>query len=92
MTATDDSYDLVVHADAAFVDGVFRPATIGVRGGAVAAIEPGGALLDGREVVTLSPGEVLSRASSTPTCTSTSPAAPSGRASPRRPGPRPRAA
>ena len=59
MTATDDSYDLVVHADAAFVDGVFQPATIGVRGGAVAAIEPGGAPLDGRDVVALAPGEVL---------------------------------
>jgi allantoinase len=59
MTATDDSYDLVVHADAAFVDGVFRPATIGVHGGAITAIEPGGARLDGRDVVTLAPGVVL---------------------------------
>ena len=45
MTATDVTYDLVVRADAAFVDGAFRPATLGIRGGTIAAIEPAGASL-----------------------------------------------
>jgi allantoinase len=59
MTATHDPVDLVVHADAALIDGAFRPATIAVRAGAIAAIEPLGSPLEGREIVTLAPGEVL---------------------------------
>jgi allantoinase len=59
MTATHDPVDLVVHADAALIDGAFRPATIAVRAGAIAAIEPLGSPLEGREIVRLAPGEVL---------------------------------
>ncbi len=59
MTATHDPVDLVVHADAALIDGAFRPATIAVRAGAIAAIEPLGSPREGREIVRLAPGEVL---------------------------------
>jgi allantoinase len=59
MTATLDPVDLVVHTDAALIDGAFRPATIAVRAGAIAAIEPLGSPREGREIVRLAPGEVL---------------------------------
>jgi allantoinase len=59
MTAIDDPFDLVVDADVAFVDGAFGPATIGVRGGAIAAIEPFGTELPARERVRVAAGEVL---------------------------------
>ncbi|MDQ0576170.1 allantoinase AllB [Agromyces albus] len=60
MTAIDDQYDLVVHAESAFIDGAFRAATIAVRDGVIAAIEPPGpAGVDARSEVTLAPGERL---------------------------------
>ncbi|WP_448002455.1 allantoinase AllB [Agromyces bauzanensis] len=63
MTAPDDDLvldlDLVIDADAAFVDGAFRPAAIGVRDGVIAAIEPLGTTLPARQRVTVPPGERL---------------------------------
>jgi len=50
-------YELVVRAAAVLLDGAFRPAEIGVRDGRIAAISDGP--LDGDEVVTLGPDEVL---------------------------------
>jgi allantoinase len=52
-----DRYELVVRAASVLVDGAFRAAEIGVRGGRIAAISD--APLEGDEVVTLGPGEVL---------------------------------
>ncbi len=59
MPDIDDPFDLVIHADAAFIDGDFRPAAIAVRDGVIAAIEPAGAALAGRAHATLAPGERL---------------------------------
>lgn len=59
MTATDDAFDLVLHADAAFVDGAFRAVEIGLLDGVIAAIEPPGAELHARASVTLAEGERL---------------------------------
>ncbi|GAA4379388.1 allantoinase AllB [Agromyces bauzanensis] len=55
----DPDFDLVVDTGAAFVDGAFRSAAIGVRGGLIAAIEPVGAPLRARSRVTIPPGERL---------------------------------
>ncbi len=54
MTA---QYELVIRAASVLIDGSFRPAELGIAGGTIVAIstEP----LEGDEVVTLSPDEVL---------------------------------
>jgi allantoinase len=52
-----ERYELVVRAPAALVDGAFRAAEIGIRGGRIAVVSDGP--LEGDEVVTLAPGEVL---------------------------------
>ena len=59
MSETDDPYDLVAHADAAFVDGAFRPATLGIRDGRIAAVEHADAPLDGADTVRLAAGRLL---------------------------------
>jgi allantoinase len=60
MTEADASFDLVVHADTAFIDGRWRPATLGIRDGVIAAIEEeGDAALAGAEVERLGPGQIL---------------------------------
>ncbi len=55
----DPDFDLVFDAEAAFVDGAFRAAEIGVRHGVIAAIEPAGASLRARFRVPVPPGERL---------------------------------
>ena len=50
-------YELVVRAASALIDGVFRPAELGVTGGRIAAIDDGP--LDGDRHVTLASDEVL---------------------------------
>ncbi|WP_213814186.1 allantoinase AllB [Glaciihabitans sp. dw_435] len=52
-----DTYDLVVHATSALIDGAFRPAYVGVTDGIVAAISE--TPLDGVELLSLAPDEVL---------------------------------
>jgi allantoinase len=52
-----EQYDLVVRADSVLVDGVFRPAEVGVRDGRIAAVSVES--LEGRELVVLEPDEVL---------------------------------
>ena len=59
MSESDESYDLVVHADAAFVEGAFRPAALGIRDGRIAAVEPADAALDGADTVRLAPSRLL---------------------------------
>jgi allantoinase len=59
MTASDGRLDLVIDTDAAFVDGAFRPAAIGIRNGVIAAIEPAGTALPARSRVAVPPGERL---------------------------------
>ena len=50
-------YDLVIRAASALVDGTFRPVEIGIAAGRIAEISSGP--LDGDEIVTLGPDEVL---------------------------------
>jgi len=52
-----ERYDLVVRAGSALVDGVFRAAEIGIRGGRIAAIS--GVPLEGDALVSLAEDEVL---------------------------------
>lgn len=52
-----EQYELVVRAASAFVDGGFRPAQLGIRGGRIEAISHDE--LDGDDVVILAPDEVL---------------------------------
>ncbi|KRE20973.1 allantoinase AllB [Agromyces sp. Soil535] len=59
MTGIDDHFDVVVDADTAFIDGAWRPATVGIRDGAIAAIEPLGAALATATRVALDCGERL---------------------------------
>ncbi len=59
MTGLDDRLDLVVDADAAFIAGAWRPATVGIRDGVIAAIEPLGAALATRTRLALDRGERL---------------------------------
>jgi allantoinase len=59
MTATNDSFDLVLHADAVFIEGAFRAATIGLRDGIIAAIEPARTELPARASITLARDERL---------------------------------
>ena len=80
--AAGDTADLVVRAQRAWVDGTFRPAAVVVHDG---RISRGPARRRGRRrragPTPCRTGRCCSPDSSTPTCTSTSPAAPSGRAS-----------
>lgn len=59
MTAPDGRFDLVIDAHAAYVDGTFRPATVAIRNGVIAAIEPVGTALPARARVTVPFGERL---------------------------------
>ncbi|MFB7892316.1 allantoinase AllB [Microbacterium sp. NPDC056044] len=52
-------HDLVIRARRVLIEGGFRPCEVGVTGGEIAAIEPLGAELEGREVVTLGDDETL---------------------------------
>lgn len=51
--------DLVVHADRAVVDGQVRPATLGIAGGLIVAVEAGGVELPAAEVIVVAEDEVL---------------------------------
>jgi len=52
-----EQYELVVRAASALIDGVFRPAFVGVTGGTIAAVSE--SALEGRELVELGDDEVL---------------------------------
>ncbi len=75
------SLDLVVRARRTAVGGTLRPCSVGVSAGRIAAVEPFDAALDAADVVDLAPDEVLLPGLVETTCTSTSLAAPNGRAS-----------
>ena len=51
------TFDLVVRAASALIDGEFRPVELGISGGRIATVSDGP--LDGREIVTLDVDEVL---------------------------------
>ena len=53
------SFDLVVRTRRGLVDGAFRPCSVGVRAGRIAAVEPSDADLDATEVIELARDEVL---------------------------------
>ncbi|WP_395245975.1 allantoinase AllB [Agromyces sp. MMS24-K17] len=59
MTQRDDLFDLVIRAERALVGGSFRPAAIGIRDGAIAAVADASAALPTSRTVTLAADEVL---------------------------------
>ncbi|MBD8080460.1 allantoinase AllB [Cellulosimicrobium arenosum] len=58
-TTPDHTFDLVVRGERVLVDGAEQPREVGVRAGAITAVEPLGTGLAGARVVELAPGQVL---------------------------------
>ncbi|MFD0593052.1 hypothetical protein ACFQZ4_11305 [Catellatospora coxensis] len=83
------NYDLILRSHRTLTPDGERPADVGIRDGVIAAVA-GFQALSGDDVIDLGSARCCP-AWSTPTCTSTSRGAPSGRASTAPPGPPPRA-